>query len=58
MFSVLHLDPNWFATSFVFCLALGGLRRVTGSLVPGMIIHAAWNAMVIGWELGWFPWLW
>jgi membrane protease YdiL (CAAX protease family) len=58
MFSVLHLEPNWFATSFVFGLALGWLRRVTGSLVPGMIIHAAWNAMVIGWELGWFPWLW
>lgn len=53
MFSVLHLEPTYFATSFFFGLALAWLRRTTGSLIPGMLIHAAWNAMVLGWELGW-----
>ncbi len=47
MFSVLHFFPLIFVSHFVLGLALGQLRRVTGSLYPGMLLHLAWNAWVV-----------
>ena len=49
MFSVLHMSPMVFPSHFVFGVVLGGLRRTTGSLYPGMVIHGLWNAFVL-WE--------
>jgi membrane protease YdiL (CAAX protease family) len=51
MFSVLHMAPSIFVSHFVFGLIVGWLRRFTGSLYPGMIVHAAINAAVLGLEL-------
>jgi len=52
MFSVLHLLPAVFVSHFVIGLVLGFLRRRTGSIYPGMLVHAAWNAWVVtqGWH--------
>ena len=50
-FSVLHLSPVIFPTHFAMGLIFGWLRMRTGSLIPGMILHAAWNAAVILLEL-------
>jgi hypothetical protein len=50
-FSVLHLSPVIFPTHFAMGLILGWLRMRTGSLIPGMILHAAWNAANILLEL-------
>jgi membrane protease YdiL (CAAX protease family) len=47
LFSVVHLLPLIFVTHFVLGIAFGWLRRVSGSLYPGMILHAAWNALVL-----------
>ncbi len=46
-FSVLHLSPVIFVTHFAMGLIFGWLRMRTGSLIPGMILHAAWNAACI-----------
>lgn len=51
LFAVAHLLPMIFISHFVIGLALGALRRSTGSLVPGMLVHAAWNTVVLGLEL-------
>jgi membrane protease YdiL (CAAX protease family) len=51
LFSVLHLSPVIFPTHFVMGLIFGWLRMRTGSLIPGMILHAAWNAAIILLEL-------
>jgi len=51
LFSVLHLSPVIFPTHFAMGLIFGWLRMRTGSLIPGMILHAAWNAANIGIEL-------
>ena len=51
MFSVLHMDPAIFASHFFFGLVVGWLRRFTRSLCPGMLVHAAWNAAIVGLEL-------
>ena len=51
LFSVLHLSPVIFPTHFVMGLILGWLRMRTRSLIPGMILHAAWNAATILLEL-------
>lgn len=51
MFSVLHMSPLVFPSHFVFGVLLGALRRGTGSLYPGMAVHAAWNAWVVWQEL-------
>jgi uncharacterized protein len=50
-FSILHLSPVIFLTHFAMGLIFGWLRMRTGSLIPGMILHAAWNAAVILLEL-------
>lgn len=47
MFAVLHMSPVVFPSHFVFGLLLGLLRRGTGSLYPGMAIHALWNGWVL-----------
>jgi membrane protease YdiL (CAAX protease family) len=52
-FSILHLNPVIFPTHFAIGLILGWLRMRSGSLLPGMILHAAWNAAVILNELDW-----
>ena len=50
-FSVLHLSPVIFPTHFAMGLIFGWLRMRTGSLIPGIVLHAAWNAAVILLEL-------
>jgi uncharacterized protein len=50
-FSVVHLSPVIFATHFAMGLIFGWLRIRTGSLLPGMVLHAAWNAASILLEL-------
>jgi uncharacterized protein len=50
-FSVMHLSPVIFPTHFAMGLIFGWLRMRTGSLIPGMILHAAWNAANILLEL-------
>jgi uncharacterized protein len=50
-FSVLHLSPVIFPTHFAMGLIFGWLRMRTGSLLPGMVLHAAWNAANIMLEL-------
>jgi membrane protease YdiL (CAAX protease family) len=51
LFSVLHLSPVIFPTHFAMGLIFGWLRMRTGSLIPGMILHATWNATIIVLEL-------
>ena len=51
LFSVLHLSPVIFPTHFAMGLIFGWLRMRTRSLIPGMILHAAWNAANILLEL-------
>jgi membrane protease YdiL (CAAX protease family) len=51
MFSVLHLMPIIFPSHFLMGLVFGWLRRKSGSLYPGMVAHAAWNAWVVWQEL-------
>lgn len=51
LFSVLHLSPVIFPTHFAMGLIFGWLRMRTGSLIPCMILHAAWNAANILLEL-------
>jgi uncharacterized protein len=51
LFSVLHLSPVIFPTHFAMGLIFGWLRMRTGSLIPGMMLHAAWNAANILLEL-------
>lgn len=52
LFSAMHINPTIFATHFCMGLAFGWLRARTGSLYPGMFLHAAWNAWVVYGELG------
>jgi membrane protease YdiL (CAAX protease family) len=47
LFSVLHMSPLIFLSHFVLGLALGLVRLRTGSLYPGMMMHAVWNAVVL-----------
>jgi membrane protease YdiL (CAAX protease family) len=51
LFSVLHLSPVIFPTHFAMGLIFGWLRVRAGSLIPGMILHATWNAAIILLEL-------
>jgi membrane protease YdiL (CAAX protease family) len=50
-FAILHLSPVIFPTHFAMGLIFGWLRMRTGSLLPGMILHALWNAASILLEL-------
>jgi membrane protease YdiL (CAAX protease family) len=47
LFSALHLSPVILITHFGMGLAFGWLRRGTGSVFPGMVLHAAWNGWVL-----------
>ncbi len=50
MFSIIHLAPANFISHFVLGLAFGWLRVKTKSLYPSMVVHAAWNAIVVAEE--------
>jgi membrane protease YdiL (CAAX protease family) len=50
-FSILHLNPVILPTHFAMGLIFGWLRMRTRSLLPGMVLHAAWNAANIVLEL-------
>ncbi|HZN39338.1 MAG TPA: type II CAAX endopeptidase family protein [Planctomycetota bacterium] len=43
LFAILHLSPVILPSHFWMGLVLGALRVRTGSLVPGMCVHGAWN---------------
>lgn len=47
MFAILHLSPASFPHLFVVGLALGVLRRASGSLYPCMILHFTHNGLVL-----------
>lgn len=49
-FAFLHLTPIVFPSHFLMGLCFGWLRLRTGSLVPGMLVHAAWNLTVLAQE--------
>jgi membrane protease YdiL (CAAX protease family) len=51
LFSLVHFSPVIFPSHFVIGLALGLVRRQTGSLYPGMLMHAAWNGRIVWQEL-------
>ena len=51
LFSVLHLSPVIFLTHFAMGLLFGWLRTRTGSLIPCLILHGAWNAAIVVAEL-------
>lgn len=43
LFAILHMSPLILPSHFVIGLGLGVMRQRTGSLIPGMLAHAAWN---------------
>jgi uncharacterized protein len=47
LFSVLHLTPLVFPSHFIMGLCFGYLRRRSRCVYPGMLLHAAWNALVV-----------
>jgi uncharacterized protein len=47
LFSALHLSPVIFLTHFAMGLAFGWLRWRSQSLLPGIVLHGAWNAWVL-----------
>lgn len=47
LFSVLHLTPLAFPSHFIMGLCFGYLRRRSRSVYPGMVLHGAWNALVV-----------
>lgn len=51
LFSVLHLTPLAFPSHFAMGLCFGYMRTRSRSLYPGMLLHAAWNALVLLKEL-------
>ncbi len=50
-FSVMHMSPIIFPSHFVMGLIFGWLRVRTNSLIPGMVLHALWNAWAVVEEL-------
>lgn len=51
LFSLLHLSPIVFPSHFAMGLCFGLIRMRSRSLYPGMLLHAAWNALVVFQEL-------
>jgi membrane protease YdiL (CAAX protease family) len=47
LFGIFHLEPTQIAGTVVLGIAFGLTRLYSGSLVPSIIAHAAYNAMVI-----------
>jgi hypothetical protein len=52
LFSLLHLSPIIFPSHFVMGLCFGLMRMRSRSLYPSILLHAAWNALVVFQELG------
>ena len=52
LFSLLHLSPIVFPSHFVMGLCFGLIRMRSRSLYPSILLHAAWNALVVFQELG------
>jgi len=51
LFSLMHLSPIVFPSHFAMGLCFGLIRMRSRSLYPGMLLHAAWNALVVFQEL-------
>jgi len=47
LFSAAHLSPVILVTHFGMGLVLGWARRRSGSVLPGIVLHGAWNAWVV-----------
>lgn len=47
LFSLLHLSPIVFLSHFAMGLCFGLIRMWSRSLYPAMLLHAAWNALVV-----------
>ena len=47
LFATLHGDPSRLPFYFVFGLMTGRMRRASGGLLPGILMHAANNAIVV-----------
>lgn len=47
LFSLLHLSPIIFPSHFAMGLCFGLIRMWSRSLYPGMLLHGAWNALVV-----------
>jgi membrane protease YdiL (CAAX protease family) len=47
MFGLFHLEPTQIAGTIVLGVAFGLARLYSGSLVPSLVAHAAYNTMVI-----------
>lgn len=48
LFTLVHPEPRAWLPIFLLAGCLGYLRAVSGSLWPGMLLHAAFNAMTLG----------
>jgi membrane protease YdiL (CAAX protease family) len=53
LFALAHLSPVIFPSHFFMGIVFGLVRRKSGSLYPGMFVHAAWNAYAVYSEVGW-----
>lgn len=56
LFSILHCNVAILPSHFVLGLVFGWLRLRSRSLLPGIVLHALWNALVVVEELardGW-----
>ncbi len=51
LFALLHIEPATVALAFVLGLWFGALAWRTGSVIPGMVLHATFNS---GWNAGQF----
>lgn len=47
LFSAAHLSMVILVTHFLMGLSFGWVRRRTQSLLPGILLHGAWNAWVV-----------
>jgi len=50
LFATAHCNVAVLPSHFVMGLGLGWLRQRSGSLLPGMLVHAAWNGWVLASE--------
>jgi membrane protease YdiL (CAAX protease family) len=52
LFSALHFSPVILVTHFLMGLSFGWIRQRSGSLLPSVALHAAWNGWVLWSSLG------